>query len=220
MIKLNNKGQPGDGKKELQQAIRAFNRYLKDQGFIVKSIRADGNCLFRSVAHQVSKDDNCHVIYRELAVDHIKNNENTFSSFMDDKGDGGFERYIQKMSKPGEWGGHLELLALSQALFVKFCLITETHDTIWVNMNQDDNVKVLYLAFHRSRCHYFSIVKESNILSNNSLSQLYSSRDNTNKENIHKESKNSERSKKKKMEVLKKKKKKACKNFSISTKFL
>ena len=94
------------------------------------------------------------------------------------------------------------------------------HDTIWVNMNEDDNVKILYLAFHRSRSHYFSIVKETNILSNNPLSQLYSSRDNTNKENIHKESKNSERSKKKKMEVLKKKKKKACKNFSISTKFL
>jgi len=200
MIKLNNKGQPGDGKKELQQAIRAFNRYLKDQGFIVKSIRADGNCLFRSVAHQVSKDDNCHVIYRELAVDHIKNNENTFSSFMDDRDDGGFTRYIQKMSKSGEWGGHLELLALSQALFVKFCLITETHDTIWVNMNQDDNVKVLYLAFHRSR-----VVKESNILSNNSLSQIHSPKDNTNKKKVHKESKNSERSIKKKVEGLKKK---------------
>jgi len=64
------------------------------------------------------------------------------------------------MTKPGVWGGHLELMALSAVLFVKFCVLTETNETIWVNMNEDEeDIQILYLAYHRSRFHYFSIKK-------------------------------------------------------------
>jgi len=80
---------------------------------------------FRSVAHQLTGNDQHYATYRELAVTHIKAHVNFFQDFIDDDFDGGFPKYV----------------------------------ALWVNMNADSNVEVLYLAYHRARFHYFSITK-------------------------------------------------------------
>jgi len=142
------KSEHSDGKRQARLAAKAFYKYLQEQGFKIQKIRMDGNCLFRSVAHQLTGNDQHYATYRELAVTHIKAHANFFQDFIDDDFDGGFPKYVEQMAKPGVWGGHLELMALSQVLTVKFCLITESKETLWVNMNADSNVEVLYLAYH------------------------------------------------------------------------
>ena len=108
----------------------------------------------------MSNNEDCHGLYRQITINQIRSKENVSANFMDDVNNGGFLRYLDKMSKPGEWGGHLELLALSEALGVKFCLITEDKQRIWINMNPNDGIRTIFLAYHRTHLHYFSIKKE------------------------------------------------------------
>ena len=120
----------------------------------------DGNCLFRSIAHQSPGIDKYYAMYGELAAAHIKSNESAFKGFVEEEFDGGFSIYLDRMAKHGVWGGHLELMALSAILSVKFCVLTETNETIQVNMNEDEEgIQILNLVYHRSRLHYFSTKK-------------------------------------------------------------
>jgi len=65
---------PGD-EKEIKLAAKRFYQKLQEQGYSIQKIRMDGNCLFRSVAHQLTDTDQYYAIYRELVVAHIKSNE-------------------------------------------------------------------------------------------------------------------------------------------------
>ena len=162
-----------NAKKEVKQAARMFNEYLQGQGFIIRKIRMDGNCLFRSISHQLTNSDKNYATYRELVVNHLRSNENMYKDFVDIDSHGSFTSYVDRMAKNRVWGGHIELMALSEILSVKFCIITETKEIIWVNTNGDDDVQILYLAYHRSRYHYFSIKRstENSKLNDTSLSK-------------------------------------------------
>jgi len=94
MIKQNpdvegSKIKPGDGKKKLNSQPKGFIK-LQEQEYSTQKIRMDGNCLFKSVAHQLTDTDQYYAIYRELAVAHIKSNESTFKGFIGEEFDGGF----------------------------------------------------------------------------------------------------------------------------------
>lgn len=155
----NSKFENHDEKKDIQKATKEFHKFLQDQGFTIQKIRMDGNCLFRSVAHQYTGNDENYATYRALAVAQLESNEQLYKDFVDIDFDGGFKSYVKRMANPGVWGGHLELLALSRVLSVKFCLITDTQEKIWVSMNANEDTQILYLAYHRRRSHYFSITK-------------------------------------------------------------
>lgn len=90
----------------------------------VHEIDADGDCLYKAVAHQLSlaedSDDKLsHQEIRDRTSEHMLNNAASFQPFLlDDQGDlvseTEFKNYCQRISKTKEWGGHLELTAISQ----------------------------------------------------------------------------------------------------------
>ncbi len=44
----------------------------------------DGNCLFRSIADQLEGKEKLHMKYRQEAVDHIEQNKDQYSPFIED----------------------------------------------------------------------------------------------------------------------------------------
>ena len=58
---------------------------------------ADGNCLFRAIADQVSGDDGNHESLRSQTVTHMKSNPDDFSPFVED--DESFEDYLTRMGQ-------------------------------------------------------------------------------------------------------------------------
>jgi len=174
-----------DEKKKLRQASKQFYSFLQGNGFSVHKIRMDGNCLFRSISHQLTDTDEHYAAYRELAVNQLKCNEDIYKDFVDESFDGGFSSYVKRMSKSGVWGGHLELMALSKVLSVKFCIIIDTEETVWVDMNSDQEVQTLHLAYHRRRFHYFSIKRSMQ----SSQSEISDSSNDETEEKTHKSKK-------------------------------
>ena len=86
----------------------------------LQHIEGDGNCLFRSIADQVEGVEANHARYRQLACTHIAQHSELYAPFIDG-GDGGkagegLKPYVTRMSRAGEWGGNMELVALARAL--------------------------------------------------------------------------------------------------------
>lgn len=91
-----------------------FNKEILPLRLRLKDVAGDGNCLFRAFADQVDGSENSHVFMREEACRFMKDNQEFFQPFLDEDEDGTFDNYLKAMRKGGEWGGHLELQALSE----------------------------------------------------------------------------------------------------------
>lgn len=92
------------------------------RGFVVHKQDADGNCLFRSFAHQIWGSCNEHLTLREECATWIAARAHRYGSFIDH--DGPFEDYLQVIRRPGEWVGHVEI----QALADKYKCVVEIYD--------------------------------------------------------------------------------------------
>ena len=64
-------------------------------------VQGDGNCLFRSVSVGEFGHQNLHKELRANAVDYLKKNVEEFEMWCED----GIELEIDRMSRPGTWGG-------------------------------------------------------------------------------------------------------------------
>jgi hypothetical protein len=84
---------------------------------------ADGNCLFRSISHQLHNDyGNNHETIRNEICDYLQDNEDDFKVYLlledingnesDDVCD--FQEYIDQMRMNGEWGGDVEIVCASR----------------------------------------------------------------------------------------------------------
>ena len=132
-----------------------FRQELKALGFEIREIKGDGNCLFRCVSDQMENDENNYQVYREKCVEYMKNNKEEFLPFLDE--DEKFEDYIETMSKNGEWGGNLEIYALSKALIVNFYIYIHEQEPYTI-INWENCDKNILLTYHNGK-HYNSLRK-------------------------------------------------------------
>jgi hypothetical protein len=73
----------------------------------------DGNCLFRSVSHQIYGDPSFHDVVRAKCLDYMESEASFFSKFViGDQMD--FQTYIAKLRRDGEWGDHVEIQAMAE----------------------------------------------------------------------------------------------------------
>jgi len=100
-------------------------------------IRADGHCLYAAVADQLKtraldlapkipitvagegKDGQTYKEVRCAAADWIQAHSEDFAGFMEDP----LPEHVRKIRETGEWGGHLELLALARTYGVRICVL-------------------------------------------------------------------------------------------------
>lgn len=113
--------------KETEDMRQGFLKYgLKEQ-----EIRPDGHCLYAAVADQLADNRidlkpknhidglnydslSLQATYkstREVAASYIAANADDFTPFLEEP----LDKYVQTIRQTGEWGGHIELLALARA---------------------------------------------------------------------------------------------------------
>lgn len=130
-----------DAAKEAEQVpdlrtkeIEAMRQEYVKRGLKEQPIRSDGHCLYAAVADQLTDNDlglqpeisinglelgdlDSKMIYkatRQVAASYIAANADDFIPFLDES----LDTYCQTIRDTGEWGGHLELLALARAYAV------------------------------------------------------------------------------------------------------
>jgi OTU domain-containing protein 3 len=132
-----------------------FIKHLETLGYFIREVRGDGNCLFRSVSEQMEGNEHNYQHYRDLCIDYIKNNKDTFAPFIED--DEPIDKYIERMSEDKEWGGNLEIYALSMALEANFYIYIFEHP-MYIVKNFEKPKKNITLTYHEGK-HYNSLRK-------------------------------------------------------------
>lgn len=123
------------------------------KNFYIKSIRTDGNCLFRAVADQLYNDEEEYKEIRKRVVEHLLKKEEEYKHFIEN--DESFKSYIERISVDGTWGGQLELQAIGEIFSVNI-LIYQENGCILEIKNHDETNKCIQLHY-ASNEHYNSV---------------------------------------------------------------
>ncbi|KAK3214697.1 hypothetical protein GRF29_19g1011992 [Pseudopithomyces chartarum] len=151
---------------DLQEQERTrMEQHFQKYAVEVKEIRADGHCLYAAVADQmetrglglkpqvqVKVQDNAQLPdykkVRYAAADLIESKPDEFVGFMEEP----IDTYLQKIRETGEWGGHMELMALAKSYGVKINVLhsdgrvdkIEPGDDV-----KDDDAREIWLGYYR-----------------------------------------------------------------------
>jgi OTU domain-containing protein 3 len=132
-----------------------FIKELEKLGYFIREVGGDGNCLFRSVSDQMDNTEKNYKEYRSRCIEYMVQNKDEFINFLED--DEPFDKYIQRMSEDGEWGGNLEIYALSRLLNANFYIYIFKQPMYVVN-NFDKPKKNILMTYHDGK-HYNSLRK-------------------------------------------------------------
>ena len=132
-----------------------FKKKLEELGYFIREVGGDGNCLFRSVSEQVEGNEHNFQEYREKCVNYMKENKDDFAPFIED--DEPFDKYVERMSQNSEWGGNLEIYALSKVLEANF-YIYMLDQPMYIVKNFEKPKKNIMLTYHEGK-HYNSLRK-------------------------------------------------------------
>eukprot|EP00033_Pygsuia_biforma_P002588 GCRY01002863.1.p1 GENE.GCRY01002863.1~~GCRY01002863.1.p1 ORF type:complete len:274 (+),score=60.75 GCRY01002863.1:293-1114(+) len=156
----------GKVSKKVQEEI-VLSEKLKQLNLTIHDIKADGDCLFNSILHQLAA--NCHEKselslqgIRKMCCDEMELHSENYQPFIDLEAvqESSFESYVGKMRLQGTWGGHLELLALATSLNAPIRVIHAHSD---VEVGTEFSGKELLLSYHQHQFglgeHYNSLIK-------------------------------------------------------------
>ena len=141
--------------RKIDEEDEKFKKHLETLGYFIREVGGDGNCLFRSVAEQIEGNENNYKEYREKCINYMEEHKDVFAPFIED--DVPLDKYIEKMSQNGEWGGNLEIYALSMALEANFYIYIHEHP-MYVVKNFEKPKKNVMLTYHDGK-HYNSLRK-------------------------------------------------------------
>ena len=143
---------------------------FKKRGLQEKVVRADGHCLYASIADQVRQigqevkigpvegKEEDYKLVRQVAADYISNHPDDFVPFLEEP----IDSYVIKVRDTGEWGGHVELIALANAYNLKICVLNGEGTVLEIGPGDDE--KKIWLAYYKHGFglgeHYNSLRKE------------------------------------------------------------
>jgi len=76
----------------------------------IHEVAGDGNCVYRSVCHQVYGSDARHGELRSHVVAHIRDHHDVYAPFIEED----MDAYLVRSQEPGFWAGQVELTAISE----------------------------------------------------------------------------------------------------------
>jgi len=130
-----------------------FREILTEKGWEIQDQGGDGNCLFRSVSHQVYGSPDLHLLVREKCMEYIASERPFFENYVS----GDFDQYLKEMKQNGAWGDHVEIQAMSEI----YDRPIEVYAYSNVPLNTYQGAPTLNLPMRLSyhyRSHYNSIV--------------------------------------------------------------
>lgn len=166
------------GPSQREQELSAINARLLPLNLKVKEVLSDGNCLYRAVADQCRSSDRQQVeaalaqvpveeldltdfaVLRRLAAAYIRQHADSFAPFLGlDIADPEFESYCAKIedASGAEWGGQLEVRALSECLHRPIHVYDATAPV--VKMGEDGSGDPIIVTYHR---HYYALGEHYN----------------------------------------------------------
>ena len=144
---------------------RQLQKQLEPLGLTFEDIRADGHCLFTSVAHQLALRNGeqiqrgAHMEIRKIATTHMLANPSQYQPFVE----GDFKAYCTRMASSSDWGGQIEIQALADAL--KTPIEVYAADQAKTTMGEvfgEQGLEPLRVSYHRQYYalgeHYNSVV--------------------------------------------------------------
>ena len=149
--------------RERDEEIAAINKQVEDKQLRVKVVGADGNCLYRAIAEQLSltdpkmKSNSAYRIIRRKAANYLRDHADEFRFFLEDgvdydaycdrvEGSNGADIFIGSLV---EWGGQLELRAL--ALTMQRPIHVYSADSPVVVIGEDIQVRIVN-CIHPREC--------------------------------------------------------------------
>ncbi|KAK5446514.1 OTU protein [Exophiala xenobiotica] len=149
------------------QEISSMKTQMETRGLVETMIRPDGHCLFSACAHsmspeQVSKSGPKKEPYQNVryaAAEFMAANPDDFAAFMEEP----LESYVQKIRDTAEWGGQLELQAISQAYSININVLQADGrvEKISCGTEKAADTHDVWLAYYR---HSFGLGEHYNAL--------------------------------------------------------
>ena len=96
--------------------------FLQYQGRTVHRVLGDGNCMFRSLSHQIYGTEDEHQNIR-LILQVLEKNLEMYEKFWI-QADVSFSVHVQRLKNQGVWGTHVELLAATNYYQIPVCICT------------------------------------------------------------------------------------------------
>lgn len=153
--------------RELERAAMATQ--IARHNLKLHEIRADGHCLYAAVADQLGTREvgvtprieagEGMVGYkkvRHVAAGYIEKHAGDFEGFMEEP----LQEHVRKVRETGEWGGHLELEALSKAYGVQICVLHSDGRVDRVGEGKEEVWLGYFKHSHGLGEHYNSLRKE------------------------------------------------------------
>jgi len=135
--------------------LERIAKQLESDNLAMKEVEADGHCLYRAVADQllqtgqgtITKDTKSpHLLLRSMCANFMSSRRHEFEPFIDESL-GTFESYLERMKTSADWGGQLELRALSQALGAPIVIVDAENGQL--TMGEEETGQPLKVTFHR-----------------------------------------------------------------------
>ena len=139
----------------------AFEERLERLGLHMVEMAADGNCLFRALAHQTFCNEEKHMELRAECVRHLLAHRDRFEIFCTSD----FDAYCRRMAKDATWAGELEIRAMEEVLdrvVLIYSSESKAAKPVPMNTSFDEqlivgmDVEPIKISYHYG-CHYNSI---------------------------------------------------------------
>ena len=129
----------------------------------IHEISADGHCLYRAVAHQLSSTTSYQTM-RDMAATELQQNRSHYEPFYlpsDEQPLLSFDQHIQQVRSTAEWGGNMELRALANAL-QRPIIIYSTNPPLTIQSTPESSMdNPIRLTYHQS---YYALGQHYNSL--------------------------------------------------------
>jgi len=131
---------------------------LKNIGLVIFDIPSDGNCLYSAIVHQLKEVCGQTFTVSDIRIktsDFIKSKKDDFIPYLShpDTGemltDQQFNEYCNQVANSVQWGGEIELRALSHIFKIPIKVIQAEGSDITIGIEYTNCNKTLILVFHR-----------------------------------------------------------------------
>ncbi|XP_076029405.1 uncharacterized protein LOC143018152 isoform X3 [Oratosquilla oratoria] len=141
-----------------------MDEWLDSQGLFRKHVAKDGSCLFRAVAEQIFMTQTVHTKVREACLSYINLHKEQFKEYLNIPVD----HHTYNMRNPREWGGHVEMVAMSHLFKIDF-LIYQDISKAPLKATENGHTKIVMLCYTNGN--HYDIVYEKSYSQNKGFAQ-------------------------------------------------